>query len=218
MASLSAENLRFRHPGGGFQLCLESVEAGPGKALAVLGPSGSGKSTLLRLLAGLLSPGAGRVCVDGEDLRAMTPAQTRALRLRRMGLVFQDFALLDHLTVAENLLLPARFLGLCMTGARERARELAERLEVASFWDRPAARLSQGERQRVAVARALAHGPDLVFADEPTASLDSGRCGLVTDLLLRTCRESGGVLVMATHDARAAAIFPANLNLGDARA
>src|SRR5690606_30300028 len=107
----------------------------------------------LRLLAGLLLPEAGRVCLDGgEPLGSLSSEARRTLRLRRMGLVFQDFALLDYLTVAENLLLPGRFLGLEPGPAEARARQLAEQLEIDAHWTQTAGRLSQGERQRVAVA------------------------------------------------------------------
>lgn len=212
---LLVENLRFHHPGGGFSLALPSLTMQAGDSLAVLGPSGCGKTTLLRLLVGLLSVQEGRVALAGEVLGSMSSEALRAFRLRRVGLVFQDFALLDHLTVAENLLLPARFMGLEISAAESRAHDLAERLEVAALWRRPAARLSQGERQRVAVARALVHRPDFVFADEPTASLDADRSGRVMRLLLRECAENGGVLVTVTHDANAAAVLPRHFKLGD---
>lgn len=218
MATLHTENLRFSHPGGTFRLVLDGLEIRPSEPLAVLGPSGAGKTTLLRLLAGLLTPEQGEVRVNGAALGGMSGGRLRAFRLRRMGLVFQDFALLDHLTVRENLLLPARFLGLDLARAESRARSLAEKLEIAVLWDRMAARLSQGERQRAAVARALVHEPEFVFADEPTASLDSDRRGRVLDLLLQTCRENGGVLVVVTHDAAASALFPRQLHVEELRA
>lgn len=218
MATLLAEHLRFRYPGGGFGLAFDRLELRAGEPLAVLGASGGGKTTLLRLLSGLLLPEAGQVRLDGgEPLGRLSSEARRTLRLRRMGLVFQDFALLDYLTVAENLLLPGRFLGLEAEPARERARQLAERLEIDAHWQHTAGRLSQGERQRVAVARALVHAPEFVFADEPTASLDPARRGRVMDLLLETSRAAGACLVVVTHDPEVADACPRRLRMEELR-
>ena len=219
MATLLAEHLRFRYPGGGFGLALTRLELRAGEPLAVLGASGGGKTTLLRLLSGLLLPEAGRVCLDGgEPLGSLSSEARRTLRLRRMGLVFQDFALLDYLTVAENLLLPGRFLGLEPGPAEARARQLAEQLEIDAHWTQTAGRLSQGERQRVAVARALVHAPDFVCADEPTASLDPARRGRVMDLLLEASRAAGAGLVVVTHDPEVAEACPQRLRMEELRA
>lgn len=219
MATLLAEHLRFRYPGGGFGLALTRLELRAGEPLAVLGASGGGKTTLLRLLSGLLLPEAGRVCLDGgEALGSLSSEARRTLRLRRMGLIFQDFALLDYLTVAENLLLPGRFLGLEPGPAEARARQLAEQLEIDAHWTQTAGRLSQGERQRVAVARALVHAPDFVFADEPTASLDPARRGRVMDLLLEASRTAGACLVIVTHDPEVAEACPQRLRMEELRA
>lgn len=218
MATLLAEHLSFRYPGGGFGLAFDRLELRAGEPLAVLGASGGGKTTLLRLLSGLLLPEAGQVRLDGgEPLGRLSSEARRTLRLRRMGLVFQDFALLDYLTVAENLLLPGRFLGLEAEPARERARQLAERLEIDAHWQQTAGRLSQGERQRVAVARALVHAPEFVFADEPTASLDPARRGRVMDLLLETSRAAGACLVVVTHDPEVADACPRRLRMEELR-
>jgi len=216
MATLLAEHLSFRYPGGGFGLELERLELQSGEALAVLGSSGGGKTTLLRLLTGLLLPEAGQVRLNGGEPLGSLPADSlRALRLRCMGLVFQDFALLDYLTVAENLLLPGRFLGLEPGAAGQRARHLAERLDITDHWQHPAGRLSQGERQRVAVARALVHEPEFLFADEPTAALDPDRRGRVIDLLLEA--GSSACLILVTHDPEVAARCPRQLRMEDVR-
>jgi putative ABC transport system ATP-binding protein len=218
MATLLAEHLRFRYPGGGVGLAFDRLELRAGEPLAVLGASGGGKTTLLRLLSGLLLPKAGQVRLDGgEPLSSLSSEARRTLRLRRMGLVFQDFALLDYLTVAENLLLPGRFLGLEAEPARERARQLAERLEIDAHWQQTAGCLSQGERQRVAVARALVHAPEFVFADEPSASLDPARRGRVMDLLLETSRAAGACLVVVTHDPEVADACPRRLRMEELR-
>lgn len=214
---LSLSDIRFHYPQGGFALAVESLEVASGESLLILGPSGGGKTTLLRLMSGLLSPHRGRVCWQGRGLDSLGEKERRDFRLRQIGLVFQDFALLDYLSVGENLLLPARFMGR-EKALQQFARELVERLDMGAFWDRPVARLSQGERQRVAVARALVHRPPFLFADEPTASLDAERGGKVTDLLLETVRETGTVLVAVTHDPALKPRFARHLNMEDLRA
>lgn len=199
-AMLSAHHLRFAFPGGGFSLRVAHFAAGAGEAVGIAGPSGTGKTTFLRLLAGILRPDEGSISIDGQPLADLAPAAQRRLRLRRLGLVFQDFALLDYLSVADNILLPLRLDGALTGDAQERARGLVERLEISRHWTRLCGELSQGERQRVAVARALAHRPRALLADEPTASLDASRKEAVMNLLLDHARESRAALVMVTHD------------------
>ncbi|TDU73328.1 putative ABC transport system ATP-binding protein [Prosthecobacter fusiformis] len=211
---LSLHDIRFQYPGGAFCLALKTLEVRAGESLVILGPSGGGKTTLLRLMTGLLSPDSGEVICGETRLNRLSPEQRRRFRLEKAGLVFQDFALLDYLTVEENILLPSRFSPLSGTISAY-ARELADRLEIASHWRRRAAYLSQGERQRVAIARALAHRPQYVFADEPTASLDTGRRGLVMDLLLDYTQETQASLVMVTHDAELMPLFQKQLRVED---
>jgi putative ABC transport system ATP-binding protein len=198
MSGIAVSNLHFAYPDSPFRLRVKDLRVPEGGAMVLLGPSGAGKTTLLRLMSGLLLPEQGRVCLGEGDLVTMPEAARRAFRLEKVGLIFQDFALLDYLTVAENILLPQTF----RSSGEERAsgRELAERLEIDQHWDKLAGRLSQGERQRVAVARALVHRPRFVFADEPTASLDVGRRETVMNLLLEYTAASGASLVMITHD------------------
>lgn len=218
---LLAESLTFRYDAHGFGLCLPRLELRGGETLLLTGPSGSGKTTLLRLLAGLLPAQSGRLCHDGAQAGCLTPAALRAWRLRHTGLIFQDFALLDYLTAGENALVPARFLGLrgsAWDEARQRACELARALELEPHWNRRVSDLSQGERQRVAVARALAHGPAFLFADEPTAALDPQRRDAVMDLLESHTRQQQALLVLISHDAEVAARFPNRLLMEDLRA
>ncbi len=219
---LHARDLQFAYPGGEFSLHLPELTLPPGQVLRLSGPSGAGKSTLLRLLCGLLPLTKGAVTADARhDLHRLSPAALRAWRLRHAGLVFQDFALLDYLTAAENILLPSRFDGLT---AAERSRllerlpHLARRLEVTPLLARATARLSQGERQRVAVLRALVGAPGLVFADEPTASLDRRHRDQVLALLDEHRQETGAAVVLITHDPEVAGRYPAELNLEDLRA
>ncbi len=197
---LSTHDLRFAYPNGGFSLSVADFSATEGETVGIGGSSGTGKSTFLRLLSGILKPDTGTVNICGEDAARLSARSLRALRLRRLGLVFQDFALLDYLSVEDNILLPARLGGILDDHVREQARELAGHLEIAQHWHRLCSEISQGERQRVAVARALAHSPGAVLADEPTASLDAKRSQIVMSLLTRYAKEKRAALVVVTHD------------------
>jgi putative ABC transport system ATP-binding protein len=197
---LAAHDLQFAYPSGEFALRVPEFHAVEGETVGLGGPSGSGKTTFLRLLSGILKAQTGAVSVEGEDFGKISAAQLRALRLEKLGLVFQDFALLDYLSVEDNILLPSRLHGTGSDALRASARTLTERLEIGHHWKHLAGELSQGERQRVAVARALAHAPRVVLADEPTSSLDAKRKSLVIDLLTSYAREKNAVLIVVTHD------------------
>lgn len=204
--------LRFHYPEGEFSVSVSSLVIHAGEAVAILGPSGCGKSTLLRLITGLLVPDSGRVQLGADELCSLSPHARREFRLQRIGLVFQDFALLDYLTVKENILLPVRLGGLANHQVAVQAENLAERLEIGRHWNRLASELSQGERQRVAIARALVHQPAFVFADEPTASLDARRRDLVGNLLLEYARERRAPMILVTHDPALQSRFDRALN------
>ncbi len=171
-----------------------------GEFVALLGPSGSGKSTLLNLVSGIDVPDGGRVEVDGRDLTAMDEHDRTLFRRRHVGFVFQFYNLLPTLTVLENLLLPVELVGSVPERARERAASLLERVGLGDRADSFPDRLSGGEQQRVAVARALIHEPALVLADEPTGNLDAETGGRVMDLLEEMVRESGRTLLLVTHN------------------
>ncbi|MFD8817264.1 ABC transporter ATP-binding protein [Streptomyces sp. NPDC059627] len=176
-----------------------TLTVAPGEAVAVLGPSGSGKSTLLNLVAGLDRPDAGTVTVDGVRVDGLGEAGAARYRRASVGMVFQFFNLLDDLTVADNVVLPAQLAG---TGRREAARRAAELLESLGIAAQAAAypgRLSGGQRQRVAVARALMNRPALLLADEPTGALDSAS-GADVARLLQELNADGQTLVLVTHD------------------
>ena len=171
----------------------------PGEALAVLGPSGSGKSTLLNLVAGLDRPSSGAVWVEGRRVDTLSETASARYRRARIGMVFQFFNLLDDLTVADNVLLPAQLAGMPRAAARQRAAELLEALGVDRHARAYPGRLSGGERQRVAVARALVNRPALLLADEPTGALDTASGQDVRELLGELNRE-GQTIVLVTHD------------------
>jgi putative ABC transport system ATP-binding protein len=191
-----------RKSSGEFTLRVPSLEAANGEAVAIVGPSGSGKTTLLHLIAGIRVATSGRLIVNGVEPMKMSDSARRAFRIRSIGLVFQDFCLIDYLNVQDNILLPYRISpALKLDGAvRDRAAGLAEQLGIGDKLRRPISQLSQGEKQRVAISRALLTNPPLVLADEPTGSLDPIAKGRVLDALLNTAKSMGTTVLMVTHD------------------
>ena len=174
------------------------LEVTRGEALAVVGASGSGKSTLLALLAGLDTPSAGTVEIDGVELFALDEDARAALRGRLLGFVFQSFQLLPALTALENVMLPLELAG--SEDAEARAREMLARVGLAERLGHYPKHLSGGEQQRVALARAFVVRPKLLLADEPTGSLDAQAGAAVIDLLFELNRAGGTTLVLVTHD------------------
>ncbi len=189
-----------------FVLDIPSLALGAGQALALVGPSGAGKSTTLDLAALALAPDyAGRLVVAGVDAAALWARSLHdalaALRARAIGYVLQTGGLLPFLTVAENIALPQRLAG---RRDPQRILDLAQLLGIGAELDKKPAALSVGQRQRAAIARALAHRPSLVIADEPTAALHPELAADVFALLVSACIEDGAALLVATHDAEAA--------------
>jgi putative ABC transport system ATP-binding protein len=182
-ALVSVSQVAKRYGGAG-QPALDGVnlEVARGEAVAVMGPSGSGKSTLLNLIAGLDKPTRGTVAVAGQRVDSLSETRAARFRRRHIGMIFQFFNLLDDLTVADNVLLPAQLAG--VRRSRARAGELLERLGIARHANTYPGWLSGGERQRVAIARALVNSPTLLLADEPTGALDSANGDAIGRLLL----------------------------------
>jgi putative ABC transport system ATP-binding protein len=176
-----------------------SLEVGVGEAVAIMGPSGSGKSTLLNLIAGLDRPTSGAVAVAGTRIDQVGETGAALFRRNRVGMIFQFFNLLDDLTVADNVLLPAQLGGMGAAEGRARADELLEMLGIAQHGNAYPGRLSGGERQRVAIARALVNRPALLLADEPTGALDTAT-GEEIGALLSGLHRSGLTLVLVTHN------------------
>jgi len=170
-----------------------------GEAVAILGPSGSGKSTLLNLIAGLDRPSSGTVTVDGARVDKLGEAGSARYRRAKIGMVFQFFNLLDDLTVADNVMLPAQLAGMARGAAQRRAAELLGTLGIDRHARAYPGRLSGGERQRVAVARALMNRPALLLADEPTGALDTAS-GEDVRGLLNDLHADGQTIVLVTHD------------------
>lgn len=171
-----------------------------GQSLSVRGPSGSGKSTLLLVLAGLLAPTSGRVCLDGRDLFSLTERARSRFRRDRIGFVFQFGEMLPELNTIDNVALPLLLRGVDSRQARREALAMLSRFGIADYAPRDSRSLSGGELQRAAIARALVHRPSVVLADEPTGALDAENSHLVLTELLDGCAERGAVLVVATHD------------------
>jgi len=182
-----------------------SLAVPPGEILAVMGPSGSGKSTLLHCLAGIFPPDSGEVWFDGRRLDELSDAERTRLRRTEFGFVFQFGNLVPELTAADNVALPLLLKRSGRKAAYQRAASWLDRLGLSGKGARRTGELSGGEAQRVAVARALALGPRLLFADEPTGSLDSLAGEKVMKLLTGLAKEQGVTVVLVTHDVRVAA-------------
>ena len=200
MSILRCESLGRSYASGGREITVLrdiTFELEAGGFLAVTGPSGSGKSTLLGLLAGLDRPSRGRVVLDGHDLAALTEDQRARVRAEAVGFVLQSFHLIPTLTARENIQVPLELRG---EEARPRAEELLERVGLGDRGHHYPAQLSGGEQQRVAVARAFAHRPKVLFADEPTGNLDAANGRNVVALLTELNRELGTTLVLVTHE------------------
>jgi len=175
------------------------MEVGHGESVAVMGPSGGGKSTLLNLIAGLDRPTNGTVRVGGQQVGTLSETGAARFRRRQVGMIFQFFNLLDDMTVADNVLLPAQLAGVSAAEARARLDELLATLRITQHKNAYPARLSGGERQRVAIARALVNRPPLLLADEPTGALDTATGEEIGELLLDLNR-AGQTLILVTHD------------------
>ena len=182
-----------------------SLAAGRGEVVALLGASGSGKTTLLNLISGIDTPDAGSVCIDGIDVHAVGEPGRTLLRRRDIGFVFQFFNLIPTLTVGENIRLPMELLDTDARQARQRVQQLLGQVGLPAVVDRYPERLSGGEQQRIAVARALAHRPKILLADEPTGNLDEDTGRQVFGLLSDMARHHDTTLLVVTHSPPVAA-------------
>ena len=194
-----------------------SVQVAAGEAVAVMGPSGSGKSTLLNLVAGLDKPSAGTVTVAGQRIDTLGETRTARYRRTQVGMIFQFFNLVEDLTVAGNVMLPARLAGVRRRAARARADQLLAQLGIDRYRDTYPARLSGGERQRVAIARALVNNPAVLLADEPTGAVDTAAGRAIGQLLL-DLNAAGQTLLIVTHNPELAERYASRvIQLADGR-
>jgi putative ABC transport system ATP-binding protein len=195
-------DLHFNYPNSEFRLTVPEFAVSSGEKIAVVGPSGSGKTTLLNLLAGILAPNHGRVRVGAFNVSDLGDAGRRDFRISNIGFVFQDFELLDYLSILDNILHPYRITGaLKLTSViRQRAIYLAEQMGIAEHLKKHPGELSQGEKQRAAICRALLPNPCLILADEATGNLDPTNKNRILDLLFESVAAHDATLVAVTHD------------------
>jgi putative ABC transport system ATP-binding protein len=216
--AVALSQLRFAYVPGREVLAIDALTIARGETVFLHGPSGSGKTTLLGLLAGVLRPTGGSVTVLGTDLARLSSGERDTFRARHLGYVFQMFNLIPYLSVRENILLPVRL------DAGRRARlggqsldaathEIARRLDIDPLLDEPVTRLSVGQQQRVACARALIGAPEVMIADEPTSALDSDRRERFLQLLFASCAAAGTTLVFVSHDLALEPLFSRSVSL-----
>jgi len=216
--ALAVSDLELRAPDGRVLAAVSSLTAPAGTSLAIRGPSGAGKSSLLHALSGLLRPTTGRVVWGDTDLSALDEAGRTRFRRERVGLIFQDFLLFEELSAVDNAALAAAFAPRSeRTLRRLNATKWLDQLGLGQAGLRRVDSFSGGERQRIAVARALASDPMIILADEPTASLDRASADRLIDDLVGLTRDDGRTLIAVTHDAALAARLDRVLTMADGR-
>lgn len=212
---LAASGLRLAFSGEGI-IDLPLLSTAPGSLTALAGPSGSGKSTLLYLLSGLLPPDAGTVLWQGEDLARLSESRRDRWRRRHAGFIFQNFHLIEELSPLDNVLVPVWFDRLSAGASKDRAKALLDQLEVPLNRAKTSL-LSRGQQQRVAIARALIGDPQVIFADEPTASLDAASGETVIETLRKLAKDEGRTVLVATHDPALRAVADSVVQLDHGR-
>ena len=199
---IKIQSLHFNYPTGEFRLDIPEFSVTKGEKVAVIGPSGSGKTTLLNLIAGIMTPLQGTVSVSDIQVSELDDRERRDFRITNIGFVFQDFGLLDYLNVLDNVLHPFRITG-ALTLDREvraRATTIAQDMGIGDKLKRNSNDLSHGEKQRVAICRALLPQPKIILADEATGNLDPDNKTLILDLLFRAVEDHAATLLAVTHD------------------
>ena len=222
---MAAPLIEFRHLSKSYReadrehIVLNDVmgEIYAGEFIVLLGKSGSGKSTLLNLISGIDAPSRGDILVNGQSLTGMSEDERTLFRRRYIGFVFQSFNLIPTLTVKDNLLLPLELTGQLDNGNRTKPADMLEELGMAHRMDYYPDRLSTGEQQRIAIARALIHNPSIILADEPTGNLDHDTGQDVLNLLDRLVRQAGRTLIMATHSREVIGLADRLMTIRDCR-
>ncbi|MBN6185443.1 ABC transporter ATP-binding protein [Aneurinibacillus sp. BA2021] len=194
-----------------------SLAVKEGEFIAVVGPSGSGKSTFLSIAGALLSPSEGQIFIDDEEITNLSQKELNEVRLNRIGFIFQSSNLVPYLTVQDQLLLLPKLAGTLSQQAKQKSIELLEHVELGHRLKNYPEALSGGERQRVAIARAFMNDPDLILADEPTASLDSRRGRNVVEMLAAEVKSRKKAAIMVTHDERMLDICDRVITIQDGR-
>ncbi len=199
---LELNQIDLRYPGDQFHLHVPKLSIVAGEKIAIIGPSGSGKTTLMNAVAGITVPQQGKILFNGTAINTLSDTQRRRFRLTRIGFVFQDFGLIEYLSVKDNILHPYRINNTLKLNdaVKNRMQELAHALGVATMLHKFPNTLSQGEKQRVAICRALVTQPELILADEATGNLDPDNKLKILDLLFRVVTQHKATLIAVTHD------------------
>ena len=199
---IEIENLRFRYPRSDFVLDLPQLSVAAGEKVAIVGPSGCGKTTLLNLISGIVVPDSGSIEVADHAVSNLSDSARRNFRIAGIGMVFQQFELVEYLNTRENILLPFSINSTLKldSSVRAAAGELAQAMGLGEKLSRRASQLSQGEQQRVAICRALITQPNIILADEPTGNLDPRNKHLILDLIFGQAEQNKQTLVVVTHD------------------
>ena len=179
-----------------------NVEFKTNKLTMIVGPSGCGKTTLLSNITGILTPTRGKVIIDNQDIFALTNNQRTLLRQKKIGLIFQQFNLLEKISVVENVAVPLVIQGISFDQAKEKALPILEQMGLKKHCNKLPTTLSGGEQQRVAIARALVHQPQIIVCDEPTASLDEKTGRNIMNILSEISKSSNKTVIIVTHDSR----------------
>lgn len=210
-------DINFRYASGAFHLGIKDLLIAEGEKIAVIGPSGSGKTTLLNLVAGILLPQKGHIEINDLKINSQSDKARRDYRVSNIGFIFQDFGLIDYLDVTDNILHPYRISNALKinTTVKDRVKRLAEQIGVNNLLNRHPADLSHGERQRVAICRALLPEPKLILADEATGNLDPDNKTHILELLFHSVQENNATLLAVTHDQELLHYFDRVINFRD---
>lgn len=214
---IELSNLSFHYPRSDFSLEIKKLHFESASKTALIGPSGFGKTTLLNLMAGLLLPDSGEIEVAGSHLKHLSEKERRDFRIRNIGFVFQDFRLIPYLNVLDNMLLPFRINRILPLDkeARQKALQLADALGLDGKLMKYPDKLSHGERQRVAICRALVNNPPVILADEPTGNLDPQNKRKIMEILFGYVEEHLATLVTVTHDLQILEGFNKTIDFAD---
>jgi len=214
---IELSNIHFQYPKSDFQLQINELHFGSGSKTAIIGPSGFGKTTMLNLLAGILLPDSGDITVDDAMVNQLSEKERRNFRIQKIGFVFQDFRLIPYLNILDNILLPYRINSILKIDSDtiNSAHSLAEDIGIGDKLRKYPAKLSHGERQRVAICRALLNKPPVILADEPTGNLDPENKRKIMQILFDYVQNYKSTLITVTHDHEMLKGFSNTINFAD---